>query len=166
MAQKHRASKALVTFKIKEISFLNDAVLVFFSCPTSQLRGVPGRILNLYQLQLTLRANEQRFYLYARCSVCLRHNSYLTLPLSYIASRLILPWNFRAHMFARKQCILFFKGRYDHRSSNCNLSNCKLTRKKFRDFNWIRTRSLCQLALQCSNQWSYENPYIGSRAIC
>ena len=48
MAQKHRASKALVTFKIKEISFLNDVVLVFFSCPTSQLRGVPGRILNLY----------------------------------------------------------------------------------------------------------------------
>ena len=69
-------------------------------------------------------------------------------------------------MFARKQCILFFKGRYDHRGSNCNLSNYKLTRKKFGDFNWIRTRSLCSLALQCSNQWSYENPYIGSRAIC
>ena len=72
-----------------------------------------------------------------------------------------------ALVFARKQCILFFKGRYDHRSSNCNLSNCKLTRKKFRDFNWIRTRSFrVTLALPCSNQLSYENPYIGSRAIC
>ena len=47
MAQKHRTSKALVTFKIKEFSFLNDVVLVFFflshisvtRCPQSSLKG-------------------------------------------------------------------------------------------------------------------------------
>ena len=27
----------------------------------------------------------------------------------------------------------------DRCSGNCNLSNCKVTRKQFRDFNWIRT---------------------------
>ena len=50
-----------------------------------------------------------------------------------------------------------FKWRYHRPSGNCNLSNWKLTRKKFRDFNGIRTHDL---------QLSYEDPFIGSRPIC
>ena len=101
----------------------------FFSCPTSQLHGVPSRLPNLHQLQLTLRANEQRFYLYAHCSVFLRHNSYLTLP--YVRSlRGSFCLGTSAHVFARKQRILFFKGRYDHRSSNCNFKQLQINPKK------------------------------------
>ena len=36
-----------------------------------------------------------------------------------------------------------FMWRYDRRSGNCTLRNCKVTPKKFRDFNGIRTHGLC-----------------------
>ena len=48
------------------------------------------------------------------------------------------------------------------RSGNCNLSNCKLTQKRFRVFNGIRTHGLCVRAALLY-QLSCEDPYIGSR---
>ena len=45
--------------------------------------------------------------------------------------------------FQLKYIMYKFMWRYDHRSGNCNLSNCKLTPKQFRDFNGIRTHGLC-----------------------
>ena len=54
---------------------------------------------------------------------------------------------------------------YDHHSGNYNLSNCKLTWKKFRDFNRIGTHSFC-ISAAVLYQLSYEDPYIGSRPIC
>ena len=58
-----------------------------------------------------------------------------------------------------------FKWRYDRRSGNCNLSNCKLTRKNFRDFHGILTHGLC-VSAAVLYQLIYEDPYIGSRPIC
>ena len=40
-------------------------------------------------------------------------------------------------------CNIMFKWRCDHRSGNCNLSNCKLNPKQFREFNGIQTHGLC-----------------------
>ena len=42
---------------------------------------------------------------------------------------------------------------------NCNLSNCKLTRKRFWDFNGIRTCGL-YVSAAVLYQLSYEDPYI------
>ena len=51
--------------------------------------------------------------------------------------------------------------RYDRRSDHCNLSNCKLIRKKFPDFKGIRTHCLCvSAAVLC--QLSFEDPCIGT----
>ena len=58
-----------------------------------------------------------------------------------------------------------FKWRYDRHGGNCNLSNWKLTRKKFRDFNGVRTQGLC-VSTAVLYHLSYENPYNGSRLIC
>ena len=49
------------------------------------------------------------------------------------------------------------KWRYDRRSSNCNLSNSKLTLKQFPDFNGIRTHGLC-VSTALLYQLSYEDP--------
>ena len=58
-----------------------------------------------------------------------------------------------------------FKWRFDRRSGNCDSSNCKLTRKKFGDFNGIQIHGLC-VSAAVLYQLSYEEPYIGSRPIC
>ena len=51
----------------------------------------------------------------------------------------------------------------DCRSSNCNLSNCKVARKKdFGGFNGIPTHGLCVRAAVLY-QLSYEDPYMESR---
>ena len=55
-----------------------------------------------------------------------------------------------------------FKWRYDPRSGNFNLSNFKLSRQKFQDFNWIRT---C-VSAAVLYQLSYEDAYIMRRPIC
>ena len=71
----------------------------------------------------------------------------------------------KSHIFfSFRQCCLF-KWRYNRRNGNCNLSNCTLTRKKFRDFNGIRTHDLC-ISATVLYQLNYEDPYIGSRPIC
>ena len=57
-----------------------------------------------------------------------------------------------------------FKWRFDRRSCNSNSSNCKLTRKKFGDFNGIQIHGLC-VSAAVLYQLSYEDPYIGSRPI-
>ena len=55
-----------------------------------------------------------------------------------------------------------FKWRYDRCSGNCNLSNCKLTRKKkFRDFNGIRIHGIC-VTLQCSTNWAMKTHTLGA----
>ena len=57
------------------------------------------------------------------------------------------------------------KWRFDHRSYNRNLSNCKFKpEKKFLGFNGIRTHGLC-VSAAVLYQLSYEDPYIGSRPI-
>ena len=53
----------------------------------------------------------------------------------------------------------------DCRSGNCNLSICKLTRKKCRNFNGIQTCGICVSAAMFY-QLSYEDPDMGSRPIC
>ena len=57
--------------------------------------------------------------------------------------------------------MLEFEWRYDRRSGNCNLSNCKLIRKRFWDFNVIPTHGAAVLY-----QLSHEDPDIESRPIC
>ena len=57
-----------------------------------------------------------------------------------------------------------FKWRFDRRSCNSNSSNCKLTRKKFGDFNGIQIHGLC-VSAAVLYKLSYEDPYIGSRPI-
>ena len=48
---------------------------------------------------------------------------------------------------------------------NCNLSNCKIARKKvFQGFNGIRTRGLC-IHAAVLYQLNYEDPYTGGRPI-
>ena len=59
------------------------------------------------------------------------------------------PWLLRISQQKR----LFFKWWYDCRSGSCNLSNCKLTRKKFPDFNGFEPIASA-LALQCSTNWA------------
>ena len=61
--------------------------------------------------------------------------------------------------------IIIFKRRYDRCRGNWNLRNCKLSRKKFREFNKIRTLGLC-VSAAVLYQLSYEDPYIGSGPIC
>ena len=62
--------------------------------------------------------------------------------------------------------IQIFKWRYDRPSGNCNLSNCKFTPpKKFATSTGFEPMASA-LALQCSNQLSYEDPCIGSKPIC
>ena len=56
-----------------------------------------------------------------------------------------------------------FKWRYDHHIGNCNLGNCKLTRKKFWYFNGIRSHRLC---VSAAVLLSYDDLFIGSRPIC
>ena len=58
------------------------------------------------------------------------------------------------------------KWRFDHRSYNRNLSNCKFKpeKKKLGGFNGIRTYGLC-VSAAVLYQLSYEDPYIGSRPI-
>ena len=51
--------------------------------------------------------------------------------------------------------------RYDPRIVNCNLNDCKLIRRIFRDFNGIRDHGLC-VSGAVLYQLSYEEPYIGS----
>ena len=53
----------------------------------------------------------------------------------------------------------------DCRSVNCNLSICKLTRKKCRDFNGIQTCGICVSAAMFY-QLAYKDPDMGSRPIC
>ena len=60
---------------------------------------------------------------------------------------------------------IIFKWRYDRRSGKFNLSNCKLTWKKFRDFNRIRTLGLC-VSAAVLYQLNYEDPYIKNGPIC
>ena len=58
-----------------------------------------------------------------------------------------------------------FKWRYDRRSGNCNLSNCKLIWKQLVwDFNGIRNHGLCVITAVLY-QLSYADSYIGSRQI-
>ena len=52
-----------------------------------------------------------------------------------------------------------FKRRYDPRSVNCKLNNCKLIRRIFRDFNGIRLHGLFVNAAVLY-QLSYGDPYI------
>ena len=59
-----------------------------------------------------------------------------------------------------------FQWRYDRRSGNRILSNCKLTRENVGN-STVFEPMVFALALQCSYQLSYEDPYIvGSRPIC
>ena len=61
--------------------------------------------------------------------------------------------------------LIFLKWRFDHRSYNRNLSNCKFKpEKKFLGFNGIWTHGLC-VSTAVLYQLSYEDPYIGSRPI-
>ena len=57
-----------------------------------------------------------------------------------------------------------FEWWYDRGSGNCNLSNCKLTRKKFRDLNVIPTHGL-YVSAAVLYQLSYEDPYTEGRPI-
>ena len=60
-----------------------------------------------------------------------------------------------------------FKWRYDRRSGNCNLSNCKLTLKIFfRTLMGFKPMA-CALALQCFTNWAMKiHALIGSNLIC
>ena len=51
-----------------------------------------------------------------------------------------------------------FKWTYDCRSDNCNLRNCKLTRKKLREFKGIR-------ALQYPTNWAMKTHTLGAAGI-
>ena len=46
----------------------------------------------------------------------------------------------------------------ERRSGNCNLSNCNLTRKNFRDFNGILTQGLYVNSAAVLYQLSYKDP--------
>ena len=48
-----------------------------------------------------------------------------------------------------------FKWRYDRRSDNCSLSNCKLTWKKFRTSMGFRSMSFALAVLQCSTSLAF-----------
>ena len=57
---------------------------------------------------------------------------------------------------------------YDRRSGNCNLSNIMQSNQEKNFFGTLMGFEpiALVLAMQCSNQLSYEDPYIGSRPIC
>ena len=54
-----------------------------------------------------------------------------------------------------------FKWRYHRRSGNCNLSNCKLTRKNFATWTG-REHMASALALQCSTNWATKTHKLGA----
>ena len=64
-----------------------------------------------------------------------------------------------------------FKWRYDHRSGNYNLSNCKLTWKIFfgtsTGFKPMACALALEWALECSTNWAMKtHTLIGSKLIC
>ena len=54
-----------------------------------------------------------------------------------------------------------FKWRYDRRSGNCNLSNCKLTRKKIRDSNGIHVLK----EIDCQRETPRKNDNLAEKSI-
>ena len=166
MAQKHRTSKALVTFKIKEISFLNDVILGFFFLSHISVTRYPQSSLKLILVIanakgqrakiLPIRATVQFVY------VIIVTLHYLKLDRFEVHSAFELPRTCslenNAFSFLKEDMIIAVV--------IAILSNCKLTRKKFRDINWIRTRSLCVSAAVLTHQLSHENPYIWIRPTC
>ena len=66
------------------------------------------------------------------------HSKYFILVLNFIFCLFVCLFFNTLQQIERQWCELrkyTFKLRFDHHSGNCNLSNCKFTRKKMRDLN-------------------------------